>query len=107
MCAELVLGPVNTATWRFSRVEVLDAVGKYGHENLAIDVAGSICSPQAIEILSQLIILRDAPRALCLDSGMELVTRACCAGPPAWGWHGIDRHCGQAAAERRYRELQW
>jgi putative transposase len=45
-------------------------------ECLAIDVAGSIRSKRVIEILTQLVSVRGAPRHLRYDNGPEFVGRA-------------------------------
>jgi putative transposase len=51
-------------------------VDPWTHEALAIDVAGSIRSGRVIEVLSQLMIVRGAPRVVRSDNGPEFVSRA-------------------------------
>lgn len=51
-------------------------VDEYTRESLVIDVAGSIRSSRVIEVLSQLVSDRGAPRVLRSDNGSEFVSRA-------------------------------
>jgi putative transposase len=63
-------------------------VDEYTREWLAIDVIGSIRSIRVIEVLSQLISVRGAPRVLQSDNGPEFVSRALLrwATGKAWIW---------------------
>lgn len=58
------------------QLKCLTVVDEYTRESLAIDVAGSIRSTRVIEVLSQLISVRGAPRVLRSDNGPEFVSRA-------------------------------
>ena len=58
------------------QLKCLTVVDVYTRECLAIDVAGSIRSRRVIEVLSQLISVRGAPRYLRSDNGPEFVSTA-------------------------------
>lgn len=58
------------------QLKCLTVVDEYTREALAIDVAGSIRSARVIEVLSQLISVRGAPRYLRSDNGPEFVSTA-------------------------------
>lgn len=58
------------------QLKCLTVVDEFTRESLAIDVAGSIRSQRVIEVLSQLISLRGAPKVLRSDNGPEFVSRA-------------------------------
>ncbi len=58
------------------QLKCLTVVDEYMRERLAIDVAGSIRSGRVIEVLSQLISMRGAPKILGSDNGLEFVPRA-------------------------------
>lgn len=51
-------------------------VNEYTRKSLAIDVAGSIRSTRAIEVLSQLMSVRGIPKILRSDNGPEFVSNA-------------------------------
>jgi len=58
------------------QLKCLTVIDEYTRESLAIEVDGSIRSGRVIEVLSQLITLRGAPRVLRSDNGPEFVSRA-------------------------------
>lgn len=58
------------------QLKCLTVVDEFSRESLAIDVAGSIRSRRVIEVLSQLISVRGAPRFLRSDNGPEFVSNA-------------------------------
>jgi putative transposase len=58
------------------QIKCLTIVDEFTRECLAIDVAGSIRSKRVIEILTQLVSVRGAPRYLRSDNGPEFVGRA-------------------------------
>ena len=58
------------------QLKCLTVVDEFSRESLAIDVAGSIRSGRVIEVLSQLISVRGAPRFLRSDNGPEFVSTA-------------------------------
>lgn len=58
------------------QLKCLTVVDEFSRESLAIDVAGSIRSGRVIEVLSQLISVRGAPRYLRSDNGPEFVSTA-------------------------------
>ena len=58
------------------QLKCLTVMDEYSKEALAIDVAGSIRSPQVIAVLSRLISVRGAPRFLRSDNGPEFVATA-------------------------------
>ena len=58
------------------QLKCLTVVDEYSRESLAIDVAGSLRSGRVIEVLSQLISVRGAPRYLRSDNGPEFVSTA-------------------------------
>jgi putative transposase len=58
------------------QLKCLTVVDEFTHENLAIDVAGSIRSARVIDVLARLISLHGAPAFLRSDSGPEFVSRA-------------------------------
>jgi putative transposase len=58
------------------QLKCLTVVDEYTREALAIDVAGSIRSSRVIEVLSQIISVRGAPRYLRSDNGPEFVSIA-------------------------------
>jgi transposase InsO family protein len=58
------------------QLKCLTVIDEYTREALAIDVAGSIRSTRVIEVLTQLISLHGAPRALKSDNGPEFVSLA-------------------------------
>ena len=58
------------------QLKCLTVVDEFSRESLAIDVAGSLRSARVIEVLSQLISLRGAPRYLRSDNGPEFVSTA-------------------------------
>jgi putative transposase len=57
-------------------LKCLTVIDEFTRECLAIDVAGSIRSPRVIEVLTQLISARGAPRYLRSDNGPEFVSKA-------------------------------
>jgi putative transposase len=57
-------------------LKCLTVIDEYTRECLAIDVAGSLRSPRVIEVLSQLVSVRGAPKHLRSDNGPEFVARA-------------------------------
>lgn len=58
------------------QLKCLTVVDEFSRESLAIDVAGSIRSGRVIEVLSQLLSVRGAPRYLRSDNGPEFVSTA-------------------------------
>jgi putative transposase len=58
------------------QIKCLTVIDEFTRECLAIDVAGSIRSGRVIEVLTQLISLLGAPKALRSDNGPEFVSRA-------------------------------
>jgi len=58
------------------QLKCLTVIDEYTRESLAIEVDGSIRSGRVIEVLSQLITVRGAPRVLRSDNGPEFVSRA-------------------------------
>jgi putative transposase len=58
------------------QLKCLTIVDEWTREALAIDVAGSIRSGRVIEVLSQLVSVRGAPRYLRSDNGPEFVSAA-------------------------------
>jgi putative transposase len=58
------------------QLKCLTVVDEYSRESLFIDVAGGIRSGRVIEVLSQLISVRGAPRYLRSDNGPEFVSNA-------------------------------
>ena len=58
------------------QLKCLTVIDEYTREALAIDVAGSIRSGRVIEVLTRLISLHGAPRALRSDNGPEFVSLA-------------------------------
>lgn len=58
------------------QLKCLTVVDEFSRESLAIDVAGSIRSRRVIDVLSQLISVRGAPRFLRSDNGPEFVSNA-------------------------------
>jgi len=58
------------------QLKCLTVVDEYTRECLAIDVAGSIRSGRVIEVLSQMLSVRGAPRYLRSDNGPEFVSTA-------------------------------
>jgi putative transposase len=58
------------------QLKCLTVVDEFSRESLAIDVAGSIRSGRVIDVLSQLISVRGAPRYLRSDNGPEFVSTA-------------------------------
>jgi len=58
------------------QLKCLTVIDEFTRECLAIDVAGNIRSVRVIEILSQLISTRAAPRYLRSDNGPEFVSKA-------------------------------
>jgi putative transposase len=58
------------------QLKCLTVVDEWTREALAIDVAGSIRSGRVIEVLSQLVSVRGAPRYLRSDNGPEFVSAA-------------------------------
>lgn len=64
----------TTATGQ--QLKCLSVIDEYTRESLAIDVVGSIRSARVIEVLSQLISVRGAPKILRSDNGPEFVSNA-------------------------------
>jgi putative transposase len=58
------------------QLKCLTVIDEFTRECLAIDVAGSIGSGRVIEVLSQLVSVRGAPKYLRSDNGPEFVSRA-------------------------------
>ncbi len=58
------------------KLKCLTVVDECTREALAIDVAGSIRSARVIEVLSKLISVRGAPRAIRSDNGPEFMSLA-------------------------------
>ncbi len=58
------------------QLKCLTVIDEFTRECLAIDVAGSIRSGRVIEVLSQLVSVRGAPKYLRSDNGPEFVSRA-------------------------------
>jgi len=58
------------------QLKCLTVVDEFSRESLAIDVAGGISSGRVIEVLSQLLSVRGAPRYLRSDNGPEFVSTA-------------------------------
>ena len=58
------------------QLKCLTVVDEFSRESLVIDVAGGIRSRRVIEVLSQLISVRGAPRYLRSDNGPEFVSNA-------------------------------
>src|SRR5258708_584638 len=58
------------------QLKCLTVVDEFTHECLAIDVAGSIRSGRAIEVLSRLVSVHGSPKYLRSDNGPEFVSRA-------------------------------
>lgn len=58
------------------KLKCLTVVDEWTRESLAIEVAGSIRSPQVIDILGQLVSVRGAPQYLRSDNGPEFVSLA-------------------------------
>jgi len=58
------------------QIKCLTVIDEFTRECLAIDVAGSIRSNRAIEMLSRLISARGAPRYMRSDNGPEFVSHA-------------------------------
>jgi len=58
------------------QLKCLTVLDEYTCESLAIDVSGSLRSARVIEVLTQLISVRGAPRYLRSDNGPEFVSRA-------------------------------
>lgn len=58
------------------QLKCLTVIDEFTRECLTIDVAGSIRSGRVIEVLSQLVSVRGAPRYLRSDNGPEFVSRA-------------------------------
>lgn len=58
------------------QLKCLTVVDEFSRESLFIDVAGGIRSRRVIEVLSQLISVRGAPRYLRSDNGPEFVSNA-------------------------------
>jgi len=58
------------------QLKCLTVIDEYTREALAIDVAGSIRSGRVIEVLTRLISVHGAPRALRSDNGPEFVSLA-------------------------------
>ena len=56
------------------QIKCLTVVDEFTRECLAIDVAGGIRSKRVIEVLSQLVSVRGAPRYLRSDNGPEFVS---------------------------------
>lgn len=56
------------------QIKCLTAIDEFTRECLAIDVAGGIRSKRVIEVLSQLVSVRGAPRYLRSDNGPEFVS---------------------------------
>jgi putative transposase len=58
------------------QIKCLTVVDEGTRESLEIDVVGSIRSRRVIEVLSRLVAMRGAPKALRSDNGPEFVFRA-------------------------------
>ena len=58
------------------QIKCLTVIDEFTRECLAIDVAGGIRSKRVIEVLSQLVSVRGAPRYLRSDNGPEFVSAA-------------------------------
>ena len=58
------------------QLKCLTVIDEFTRECLAIDVAGSIRSGRVIEVLSQLVSVRGAPKYLRSDNGPEFVSKA-------------------------------
>ena len=58
------------------QLKCLTVIDEFTRECLAIDVAGSIRSGRVIEVLSQVVSVRGAPKYLRSDNGPEFVSRA-------------------------------
>lgn len=58
------------------QLKCLTVIDEFTKECLAIDVAGSIRSGRVIEVLSQLVSIHGAPKALRSDNGPEFVSKA-------------------------------
>jgi len=58
------------------KLKCLTVVDEWTRELLQIDVAGSIRSQRVIEVLSKLVSVRGAPRAMRSDNGPEFVSMA-------------------------------
>ena len=58
------------------QLKCLTVIDEFTRECLTIDVAGSIRSGRVIEVLSQLVSVRGAPKYLRSDNGPEFVSRA-------------------------------
>jgi putative transposase len=58
------------------QLKCLTVIDEFTRECLAIDVAGSIRSGRVIEVVSQLVSVRGAPRHLRSDNGPEFVSKA-------------------------------
>jgi putative transposase len=58
------------------QLKCLTVIDEFTRECLAIDVAGSIRSGRVIEVLSQLVSVRGAPRHLRSDNGPKFVSKA-------------------------------
>ena len=56
------------------QIKCLTVIDEFTRECLAIDVAGGIRSKRVIEVLSQLVSVRGAPRYLRSDNGPEFVS---------------------------------
>ena len=60
--------------WR--RIRALTVIDNHTRESLAIEVAQGITGDQVVTVMSLIIAVRGAPRAIRVDNGPEFVSRA-------------------------------